>query len=218
MNQTSQIILYSYFRSSAAYRVRIALNLKKIPYQYIPVHLIKNGGEQFSDEYKKLNPLSQVPCLVHNGNPISQSMAIMQYLEDICPEPYLFPRKPFERALVLQMCETINSGIQPLQNISVTNELEKKFKISEDDKKNWIAYWNHKGLQALELLLAKTAGPYCMGEKITAADCYLIPQVFSARRFGVDLSGYPNILRVNEEMLALPDVKAASPDHQPDSN
>lgn len=211
-----QFTLYSYFRSSASYRVRIALHYKKIPFKYQPVHLLNNGGEQFADAYKKLNPQSQVPCLMHRERPISQSMAIIQYLEDICPEPVLFPHEPYGKAIVIQICEAFNSGIQPLQNLAVLGQLDEKFKASQDDKTNWIHHWNHVGLTGVEALLKKTAGEFCYGDTFTAADCFLVPHVFSAKRFGVDLSRYPVLLRVNEHAVALEAVQLAAPERQPD--
>lgn len=216
MNATEQLLLYSYFRSSASYRVRIALFLKKMPFKYMPVHLLKDGGEQFSVEYKQLNPLAQVPCLIHNNVPISQSMAIIQYLDDICPDPLLWPRTPTHRAVVTQICEAINSGIQPLQNLSLLGKLTSEFHSTPEQNAKWIQHWNQIGLTAIESLLKKTSGQFCVGDKVTAADCFLIPQVFSAKRFGVDLSAYPNILKINENALALEEFQAASPERQPD--
>lgn len=201
MNEKSEILLYNYYRSSASYRVRIALHFKDIPFKYIPVHLIKDGGEQFSAEYKKLNPLAQVPCLVKDGRPLGQSMAIIQYLEDICPEPRLFPEDFYEKAIVIQLCEAFNSGIQPLQNLSVLAQLETQLGANQEAKNKWIQYWIHRGLESVEQLLSKTAGKYSFGDEITAADCFLVPQVFTAKRFNVDLAPYKNLMRVN--MLAL---------------
>lgn len=211
-----QILLYSYFRSSASYRVRIALHYKKIPFKYVPVHLVKNGGEQFSAEYKKLNPQGQVPCLVINGKPISQSMAIIQYLEDICPEPRVFPTDPYEKAIVIQVCEAFNSGIQPLQNLTVLTQLEAQCAASPEAKTKWIHHWNHVGLASIEEILKKTSGTHCFGDAITAADFFLVPQVFSAKRFGVEVSLYPNILRLNETALQHPAFQLAEPHRQPD--
>jgi len=208
--------LYSYFRSSASHRVRIALHYKSLPFEYVPVHLVKEGGEQFKPEYKKLNPHSQVPCLVHNGRPLAQSMAILEYLENICPQPPLFPIDPYERGLVIQICEIINSGIQPLQNLSVTAELEKRFHITAEQKTAWIHHWIQNGLNSVETILKKTAGAFCLGDTVTTADCFLIPQIFSAQRFGVDLSPYKQILLVNEHTSELEAFRLAEPSRQPD--
>lgn len=237
MAPQEQVLLYNYFRSSASYRVRIALYYKKIPFKYIPVHLVNNGGEQFSTEYKKLNPQAQVPCLVMNGRPICQSMAIIQYLEDICPEPRVFPSDPYEKAIVIQICEAFNSGIQPLQNLTVLAKLESllpaatsavtatatttatvtPITASHDVKKDWIHHWNHLGLASIEELLKKTSGDYCVGDTITAADFFLVPQIFSAKRFGVDTSQYPNIMRINEHALDHTAFQLAEPARQPDA-
>lgn len=217
MAPKEQVLLYNYYRSSASYRVRIALYYKQIPFTYIPIHLVKNGGEQFSDEYKKLNPQSQVPCLVIKGRPICQSMAIIQYLEDICPEPRVFPTDSYEKAIVIQICEAFNSGIQPLQNLIVLKQLETFFSANSDAKTKWIHYWNHVGLSSIEEILKKSAGHYCVGDSITAADFFLVPQVFSAKRFGVDLAQYPNILKLNEQALEHTAFQLADPARQPDA-
>jgi maleylacetoacetate isomerase len=209
-------VLYSYFRSSASYRIRIALHYKKIQFKYVSVHLMQNGGEQFTAGYRKLNPQAQVPCLIHNNQPISQSMAIIQYLEDVCREPALVPNSPYDKALVMQFCELINSGIQPLQNISVTNELAKNYNFSNEQKTNWIRHWNKMGLASLEETLKITAGHFCIGDTVTAADCFLIPQIFSAKRFGVDISIYPTILKICQQANELEAFQLAAPENQPD--
>jgi maleylacetoacetate isomerase len=208
--------LYNYFRSSASYRVRIALNYKNIPYKYVSIHLVKNGGEQFSAEYKKLNPLSQVPCLVHNDQPITQSMAIIMYLEELFQEPALLPAKAYDRAIVVQLCEMINSGIQPLQNHSVLTELGNNFGVSEDGKKKWLNCWMSRGLEAVEETLKKTSGQFSYGDAVTAADCFLVPQVFAAGRFGVDVSSFKNILKVYENCNEIEAFQLAEPSRQPD--
>jgi maleylpyruvate isomerase len=208
--------LYSYFRSSASYRVRIALYLKGLQFEYRPVHLLKDGGEQFSAEYKRLNPMSQVPCLIHNDRPISQSMAIMDYLDNITQQPRLFPAEPFDRAMVIQICEAFNSGIQPLQNTSVTTALEKTYGLTTAQRTEWIQHWNQKGLTGVEEILKKTAGEFCLGNQVTAADCFLVPQIFSAKRFGVDLTPYPTIRRIDEAATRLEAFQRAEPSRQPD--
>ncbi|MEQ1666160.1 MAG: maleylacetoacetate isomerase [Bdellovibrionales bacterium] len=187
--------LYNYFRSSASYRVRIALHFKGIPFEYIPVHLVKDGGEQFLDNYKKLNPISQVPCLVHGDKTISQSVAIIEYLDEVVPTSPLYPKDAYQRALVRQICEIFNSSIQPLQNLIVLAELTNSFKANDAAKTAWIQRWNHNGLQAVESLIKTHASAnnnnndsslikYCFGDSFTAADCFLAPQIFSALRFG----------------------------------
>jgi maleylacetoacetate isomerase len=212
----SNFALYSYYRSSASYRVRIALHLKGIPFEYRPIHLLKNGGEQYSPEYKRLNPMSQVPCLIHNDRPIGQSMAIFEYLDNITQQPRLFPLDPFDRAMVIQICEAFNSGIQPLQNTSVTAALENTYGFTSAQKTEWIQHWNHKGLTGVEELLRKTAGEFCLGDTVTAADCFLVPQVYSAKRFNVDLTAYPHIRRIDEAANRLEAFQLAEPSRQPD--
>lgn len=208
--------LYSYFRSSASYRVRIALHYKHIPFKYEAVHLLKDGGYQFLEEYKKLNPQSQVPCLIHNGKPLSQSMAIIQYLEETFPNPSLFPNKPYERALVVQICEAFNSGIQPMQNLAVLNELEKKFAATQEMKAQWVRDWNARVLTSVEKLLEKSAGDFAYGDSITAADCFLVPHVFSTKRYNFDLSPYPKLLSAYRHANEIEAFKLAAPERQPD--
>lgn len=210
------LLLYSYFRSSCAYRVRIALNLKGIPYSLVPVHLLKEGGQQHSEKYALLNPSRQVPTLVDGNAILGQSMAILEYLEEEFPNPPLLPRGHKERALVRQICEVVNSGIQPLQNLSVTQFLEKDFSLSAEDRNRWLQHWLHNGLQALEDILNVTSGKYCVGDQITLADCFLVPQIFSSLRFKVDLAPYPRCVEINERCLKLTDFIRAAPERQPD--
>jgi len=212
----SAFILYNYYRSSASYRVRIALHLKKIPFEYRAVHLLKNGGEQFSPEYKRLNPLSQVPCLIHNDKPIAQSMAILDYLDNITQQPRLFPLSPFDRAMVIQICEGFNSSIQPLQNSSLMIALEKTYGLTSEQKTHWLNHWISNGLSGIEEILKKSAGVYCLGNEVTAADCFLVPQVFSSKRFNIDLSPYPTIQRIAEAANKLEAFQLAEPSRQPD--
>jgi maleylacetoacetate isomerase len=210
------LLLYSYFRSSCAYRVRIALHLKGLPYNIVPVHLLKEGGLQHSPQYISLNPSRQVPTLVDGETIIGQSMAILEYLEEEFPNPPLLPRQKNDRAIVRQMCEIINSGIQPLQNLSVSQFLDNEFKISPEDKNKWFQRWIHQGLKSLEDLLKVHSERYCFGDQITLADCLLVPQIFSAQRFKIDLSNYPRCTEINERCLKLTDFIRASPERQPD--
>ncbi len=209
--------LYSYFRSSASYRVRIALHTKKIPFDYIPVHLINNGGEQLKDNFKNLNPMAQVPTLVHEGKSLSQSMAIFHYLDSQWPEPKLFPLDPYSRAKVIEICEAFNSGIQPLHNLSVLNYLNTGMGLPEEAKKKWMFHWMKLGLEKVEHLLKSTAGTYCLGGELTAADMFLVPQVFACKRFDVDFTPYPTISRINKTCEALEAFKKAHPSIQPDA-
>jgi maleylacetoacetate isomerase len=212
----SKLKLYSYFRSSSAYRVRIALNIKSLPYDTIPIHLLKNGGEQFSAEYAKRNPSKQVPCLIDGNLTLGQSMAILEYLEEEFPHPALLPRVRGERALIRQMCETINSGMQPYQNLSTTLFLTKNLGLSDEQKMQWLNHWLTAGFESLEALLQKYSGDYCFGNSITLADCLLVPQVFSAQRLKVDLTKYEKVLDINKRCLQLTDFIKAGPEKQPD--
>jgi maleylacetoacetate isomerase len=186
------------------------------------VHLINNGGEQNSPTYRQLNPSGEVPLLVHYKNSqlvatIGQSMAIIQYLEDILPSPQLFPAGPEKKAEVIQFCEIINSGIQPLHNLKILNYLEKDLKITSDQKIKWTQLWISSGLTTLEKLLEKTSGDYCFGDSITAADCFLIPQIFAAARFEVSLDAFPLINKINNRCVQLEAFKKAHPSQQVDS-
>jgi maleylacetoacetate isomerase len=213
----NEFILYNYFRSSASYRVRIALNLKGIQYEYRAVHLTQNGGEQKSTEYTQLNPSAQVPTLVHRGRALGQSMAIIQYLDEIIAEPAFFPKDPFEKARVIQACEIINSGIQPLHNLETLQELKSRAHFDHEQNTDWTAHFIRKGLRALENFLVTTAGNYCFGHELSAADIFLAPQAFAAARNGVALDEFPVIARVVKNYDAVSAFKAASPDAQPDT-
>ncbi len=213
----SETILYSYFRSSAAYRVRIALNLKEVPYEYRPVHLVNNGGEQNLPDYRKLNPSGEVPTFIHNGKSLSQSMAIIQYLDDVFPNPPLFPKDPYEKAHVLQICEIINSGIQPLGNLKVLHELEKRASFDQKMKSDWSSYWIARGLDNLEKHLQGFAGSYCFGNQITAADLFLVPQIYNAHRHNVSLNNFPLATRIYRSCSELAPFQKASPEAQPDA-
>jgi len=215
-SQTSTIKLYSYFRSSCAYRVRIAMNIKSIPYETIPIHLLKNGGMQNSENYSRLNPSRQVPALLDGPFLLSQSMAILEYLEEQFPRPALLPHSSRDRALVRQMCEVINSGIQPLQNISVTQFLTGPMQISDEQKERWLQHWITRGLDSIETLIKKHGGNYAFGDTITLVDCFLIPQVFSSRRFKVDMNAFPRSTEIYNRCMQLTDFVKASPEKQPD--
>jgi maleylacetoacetate isomerase len=212
----ADFVLYSYFRSSASYRVRIALNLKGLAYEYKAVHLLNDGGEQHKPEYLALNPARQVPTLVHGRHVIAQSMAILEYLDGVHPSPRLFPQDPYKKAQVIQFCENINCT-QPLQNLATTQYLSSAFHATEGQKQAWIHFWLGRGFEATEKMLEKNAGTYCCGGEVTAADCFLVPQVFAARRFNVDLTPYPNVLRVHAALEELAAFEKAHPTRQPDT-
>ncbi|MCB0366059.1 MAG: maleylacetoacetate isomerase [Bdellovibrionaceae bacterium] len=209
--------LYSYYRSSCSYRVRIALNLKGIVYEYIPLHLVNEGGEQHLPAYRTINPKREVPTLVHGPFTLSQSMAIIEYLDQFKPSPQLFPKDKQKRALVTQFCEIINSGIQPIQNLSVLQELKSRFAASEADIQTWCADWIFRGFEGIEAMLRDHAGSHCFGGTITAADLFLVPQVYNAQRFKVDLSTFPIIDRVSKNAMAIDSFQLAEPSRQIDA-
>ncbi len=216
-----EFALYSYFRSSASYRVRIALALKGIDYEYRAIHLLNDGGEQLKSEYALINPSREVPTLVHTKNgqefAIGQSVAIVDYLDRVAPLPPLFPQDPAERAKVLQACEIVNSGIQPLHNLRVLKLLSAKFGADEDQKNDWTRHWLTYGLQTLERVLSKSAGDYCFGHLPSAADCFLIPNLANAERYQVDLGPYPTLRRVRDTCSKHPAFIQASPTNTADA-
>ncbi|KGL78417.1 Maleylacetoacetate isomerase, partial [Tinamus guttatus] len=203
-------ILYSYFRSSCSWRVRIALALKGIAYNQVPVNLLKDGGQQHSAEYKILNPMQQVPALKIDGITLSQSLAIIHYLEETRPSPRLLPQDPKKRAQVRMISDHIVSGIQPLQNVSVLERVGEK-------KLEWAQHYIKSGFQALEQILQHTAGRYCVGDEVSMADLCLVPQVFNAERYKVDLAPYPTIIRINKALLELEAFQVSHPSRQPDT-
>ncbi len=218
ISKMSNLTLHNYFRSSTSYRVRIALEAKSLKYNYIPVHLINNGGEQNAQNYRTLNPAGGVPTLVHNEKVISQSFAIIEYLDEVFPESAaLFPKDAFERSKIRQVCEVINSDIHPLSNLKVTHFLEKEFKITADQKSQWQNKWITEGLSAVEKTLAPYSGKFCFGDTMSAADLFLIPQLFSSLRFGVDISVYKQLSAINDNCLALEAFKKAHPLRQIDT-
>lgn len=217
MQQSTTYQLFSYFRSSCSYRVRIALNWKGLSYKYSPVHLVKGGGEQLLPEYLLRNPQGEVPALYNGQITISQSMAILEYLEESHPCPPLLGTTAEERARIRQISEMINSGIQPLQNLKVLQYIKSEFSLSDDQKNEWAKYWIERGLNSVEQMLQLTHGQYCVGDKVTLADCFLVPQVYNARRFAVNLADFPLISQIDGNCSQLPPFRSAHPDCQPDS-
>ncbi|XP_037359683.1 maleylacetoacetate isomerase isoform X1 [Talpa occidentalis] len=211
MTESGKPILYSYFRSSCTWRVRIALALKNINYEIIPINLIKDGGQQFSPEYQALNPMKQVPALKIDGLTIGQSLAIIEYLEETRPTPRLLPQDPKKRAHVRMISDLISSGIQPLQNLSVLKQ------VGEENQLAWAQKVISSGFNALEKILKGTAGKYCVGDEVTMADLCLVPQVANAERYKVDITPYPTISRINKSLLALEAFQVSHPLRQPDT-
>ena len=211
--------LYGFFRSSASYRVRIALNLKRLSYEQIPIHLRRGGGEQFGANYKAINPQSLVPTLEDSGRILTQSLAIMEYLEERYPKPPLLPADPVDRAAVRSMALIIACEIHPIQNLRVLVYLKNTLKQSDDDLNLWARHWIDLGLSALEQSVASgpKPGKFCFGETPTLADICLVPQLANARRFGCDLSIYPKLLKIETACNELAAFADAAPEKQPDA-
>ncbi len=207
----NKIQLYSYYRSSCSWRVRIALYLKRIPFEYISIHLLK--GEQNNSRYKQLNPEGQVPCLTHNNQVITQSIAILQYLEEICPRPVLFPKT--SKIQIISLCEMINSSIQPLQNLKAIQYLKNQWQTRQ--LKGWLNFWIREGLLSVEKKTQENKqSPFAVGRSLTAAELFIIPQIYNARRFHVNLKQFPRLLEIEALCKNLPAFKKAHPDAQPD--
>jgi len=211
--------LYTYFRSSAAYRVRIALNLKGLQYDAIPVHLLRGGGEQLQEQYRSINPSGLVPAFQDDYITLTQSMAILEYLEDAHPKMPIMPKDATERAHVRELAQIIACDIHPVNNLRVLRYLVHELGVTEEKKAEWYRHWLVGGLEVLEKHLARdpSAGPLCHGHKPTIADCFLVPQVFNAQRHGIDVSIYPNISRINALCVQIPAFVAAHPSNQPDA-
>lgn len=207
------LTLYDYFRSSASFRVRIALNLKGLDYQIIPIHLVNNGGEQFLENYQKINPQSLVPSLQDGDMILTQSLAIIEYLNETHPSPSLLPKSPYEKALVRSFALSIAAEMHPLNNLRVLKYLTDDLKISEEQKNQWYHHWIAKGLSALEnrLITHNLTGHFCFYNQPTLADICLVPQMYNARRFNCDLSLYPTIVRIDANCQKHPAFMQAWP-------
>jgi maleylacetoacetate isomerase/maleylpyruvate isomerase len=209
--------LYGYWRSSASYRVRIALNFKRLDYQYLPVHLLRDGGQQHQQAYRQLNPNGLVPTLVDGKIVIHQSLAIMEYLDEKYPGPALLPGKAADRAQIRAMSLDLASELQPLINLRVQQYLSGTLKLDDEAKKAWLAHWFEKAFSSFEIQLIDHSGEYCYGNLFSMADACLVPQVYSAERFGIDLTPYPRLQAMYQKLLELPWVAAAHPSKQADA-
>lgn len=212
----ASLVLYSYWRSSSSYRVRFALAAKKLAYEMITVNLL--AGEQNADVHKSRSPTGHVPCLLIEGRLFIESVAIIELLEELYPGPALYPKSPWDRARVRTLVEVVNSGIQPLQNLKVLERASS----DPEARKAWGAHFNEKGLAAIEQLLEIHSkegirGRYTYGDSLTAADVFLVPQFYSAKRFGVDTSKFPRVTAAAEAAMATEAARAAHPDNQPDA-
>lgn len=213
--------LYTYFRSSAAYRVRIALNLKGIAYDSIPVHLLQDGGQQLLPAYRAVNPSALVPALDDDGAILTQSLAMLEYLDETRPAVPLLPADALGRARVRALALAIACDAHPLTNLRVLKYLKNTLGLSDEAKQEWYRHWMAEGLAAVEALLAQGdpagTGLFCHGGGPTMADCCLVPQVFNAQRFAIDLAPYPRVARIHAHCTGLPAFAAAHPSQQADA-
>lgn len=211
------IKLYSYCRSSTSYRARIALHLKSIEFETVPVNLLK--GEQRSDAYLAVNPLGGVPALSHDGFTVSQSLAIIDYLDHLSPERPLWPHDPKERAFALQIALAVAEDIHPLINLKTQKYLADHLGASDADKKAWYKHWTMSGMAAIEKMLASSghAGDFALGQRVSIADLCLIPNMYSMRRFNMDLSAFPHCLQIERHCIQLEAFQKAAPETQPDA-
>jgi maleylacetoacetate isomerase len=210
------VTLYGYFRSSAAYRVRIALNLKNLGYETMSIHLQKEGGMNLKPEYRAINPQMRVPTLkLDNGALLTQSLAIVEYLDEMYPQPPLLPRDPVARARARAIAQLIACDIHPLNNVAPLRYLKSPLSHDQEQIDTWYRHWVTTGFDALEVML--DSGPYACGTEVTLADVCLVPQVANARRFNVAMERYPRIAAVDAACNKLPAFEKARPDNQPDA-
>lgn len=213
--------LYDYWRSSAGYRVRIGLNLKGLRHERKPVHLVRDGGEQHLPGYREINPMQAVPVLAHGARVLRQSLAILEYLEDAAGStaPRILPSTATGRAHVRALALLVACDIHPLNNLRVMQQLEQRFGASEAARADWMRHWMAEGFAGLEAILAEdgATGGFCYGTTPTLADICLVPQLYNAHRWGLDLAPYPRLLEVEARCLALPAFDAARPERQTDA-
>ena len=216
---SDQLRLYSYWRSSAAYRVRIGLNLKGLPYEIVPIHLLRDGGEQRTQAYRSINPQGLVPVLQHGNRQLRQSLAILEYLDETWPSNPLLPATARSRQRARALAQAIACDIHPLNNLRVLQYFEHEWNVPQPERDEWVRHWIRQGFDALEDTLADnpSTGTYCDGEQPTMADCCIVPQVFNAERFGVDMAPYSTIRRIVQSCLVLDEFQKARPENQPDA-
>jgi maleylacetoacetate isomerase len=208
--------LYTYFRSSAAFRVRIALNLKQLPHEMQSIHLTRDGGRQWSPQYRAVNPQARVPALaLSTGEVLTQSLAIIEYLDEVYPEPPLLPADAVQRAQVRAAAQLIACDIHPLNNTAVLNYVKGTIGLDQAETEAWYRNWILLGFEALEAMIKP--GPYSFGTHVSVADICLVPQVFNARRFNVPLDAFPKLLAVEAACMKLPAFDKARPENQPDA-
>jgi len=212
------LTLYSYWRSTAAYRVRIGLGLKGLEHAIVPVDLARDGGQHHAPAYLAMNPQGFVPSLAHGKHRIHQSLAILEYIDETWAPASLLPAEPLARARVRTLAQLVACDIHPLNNLRVLQYLERTLDVAAEARQAWIGEWITRGFDALEAMLGEgQAGGFCHGESPSLADCCLVPQVYNARRFNVGLSAYPRILAIDARCAELPAFKTAHPAAQPDA-
>ena len=219
MTPDTPLVLFDYWRSSAAYRVRIALHIKGLAFEQRPVNLVRDGGEQHGEDYRELNPQGLVPALTHGGQVLTQSMAICEYLDELFPARPLLPRDPVERARVRSLALAVACDIHPLNNLRVQLRLKQSFAADNGAVTAWMNHWMSVGFAAIEQWLdrAGNAGQFCHGDEPGLADCFLVPQVYNAERYNCDLAPFPLIREVTARCRRLPAFAAAAPEAQPDA-
>jgi maleylpyruvate isomerase len=215
MTNDRNLVLHGYWRSGTSYRTRIALNLKGLNYTQVPVNLL--AGEQREDAYRALNRQGLVPALVVGEKVLTQSSAILEWLEECYPAPPLLPADADSRAIVRAMAMTVACDIHPLNNLRILKALKNDLGAGDAARDAWAARWISDGFAALEVMIARNGGRYAYGDTLTIADCHIVPQVYSARRFNVPLDAYPALMNAAEAAMAVPEVAAAHPDRQPDA-
>ncbi|TWB41953.1 maleylacetoacetate isomerase [Nitrospirillum pindoramense] len=217
----ASLALYTYFRSSAAYRVRIALNLKGLTAEQVPVHLLRDGGEQLKPDYLALNPQGQLPTLAVDDatghHLLTQSLAIVEYLDEVYPTPALLPADPIARARARAVALAIACDIHPLNNLRVQKYLKGEMGVDEERAGRWVRHWMEAGLAAVEAMVRPHVGRFCVGDAPGLADLTLVPQMFNARRFNADLSTCPTLVAIDQACLALPAFADAAPECQADA-
>ncbi len=219
MTAEPKLTLYGYFRSSAAYRVRIALALKGLAYDNSFVHLLRDGGGQFTADYRAKNPQAQVPSLEVDGEALTQSLAIIEYLEEVHSQPPLLPKTPLERARIRAIALAVACEIHPLNNLRVLGYLSNEIGVDDDTRMAWYRHWFANGLEAVETMVTRLPGRgrFCHGDAPGLAEICLVPQIFNARRFDCDLSAYPTLVAIDGACAELPAFRDAAPENQPDA-
>ena len=216
---TERLRLHGYWRSSASYRVRIALNLKGLAYEQVPVHLVRDGGEQHQAAFLKLNPQGLVPTLQDGVRIVRQSLAIIEYLDELHPMPPLMPSTARDRARVRALALLVACDVHPLCNLRVMQYLENKLSAGDSERQEWMRHWMAEGLASMEAQVEDnpSTGDFCEGDIPSLADCCLVPQLYNARRYGLDLGPYPTLCRIEANCNSLPAFDLARPEKQPDA-